>query len=44
VAHVEVYLGVGHGFAVRGGPSTVSARKRCAEDVLRFLKGVCEKK
>jgi dienelactone hydrolase len=43
-ANVEVYLGVGHGFAVRGGPSTVSARKRCAEDVLRFLKGVCEKK
>jgi dienelactone hydrolase len=43
VAGVEVYPGMGHGFAVRGGPRTFEARRKCAEDVLQFFKGCAEK-
>ena len=43
VASMEVYPGMGHGFAVRGGPRTFEARRKCAEDVLRFFKA-CAKK
>jgi len=43
VAQVEVYAGVNHGFAVRGGPSTFEARRKCADDVLRFFKACAEK-
>jgi dienelactone hydrolase len=40
VAAVEVYPGMSHGFAVRGGPKTFEARKKCADDVLRFFQTV----
>ena len=32
------YLGVSHGFAVRGPPSADAMREKCAADVTSFLK------
>ena len=37
---VEVYPGQSHGFAVRGGPSSIQARRKCIDDVVNFFKGV----
>jgi len=36
-ADVEVYKGVGHGFACRGGPSTYTQRAKCVADVISWL-------